>query len=187
MPLTGSPHFSPTEILDHSSAPMPDAVALNIQTLLLPLLEAARTAVGDPLYLTSVYRDLLDNLATVGHSGTSEHMQGLAADFATDLDFTTVTGALLDAVQSGQLVGFKQLIFYPPGILSPTARAHFHIGVATDTPPNGEVELSPAPLVYLPVRSRADVATAMAHRGGYVAFDVLLFLALVGILLLVLL
>ena len=59
----------------------PDAAALaNLRTVLAPGMERVRNLLGSPVQITSGYRSPEVNRA-VGGSASSQHCQGLAADF----------------------------------------------------------------------------------------------------------
>lgn len=82
-------------------------------------LEAARAALGTPLIVKSGYRTPTHNLE-VGGSRTSDHVDGLAADFvARGLTPWQVYARLRDATRT--LPPWDQLIFYTDG--------HVHVGL----------------------------------------------------------
>jgi len=60
---------------------MPHAIQLaNLKNILMPNMQAVRDSLGCPVFVTSGYRSPEVNRA-VGGAPTSDHVQGLAADF----------------------------------------------------------------------------------------------------------
>ena len=157
--LVGTADFPAALVLDHSTQPIPDQAAANIQGYVLPGLETLAGALGAGLTLTSVYRDQASNEAA-GGSPDSAHMSGLAADVVVpSMTVNELAGALLALQQSGQLAGYDQVILYPD--------AHLHVGFATGAP-RGELEYSPAQAQYerladaFPALAPTPLATAVA-------------------------
>ncbi len=108
-----SPHFTFAELvttehvefLEEQEA-APAQVRANLVRLAIDLLEPARALVG-PLRVNSGYRCPALNAALPGHSKTSRHMDGLAADvFPLEMDLRDAFERL---AQSG--LAFDQLIF----------------------------------------------------------------------------
>lgn len=115
-----APHFSAAEL----GADNPQAtttVTLNLYTV-AAWLEQARTVLGVPLRVTSGYRTPTQNLE-VGGSPTSDHPNGLAADFVPEgMSPYTAYRRLSAAIRAGTLPPFDQLIFY-------AADNHVHVGL----------------------------------------------------------
>ena len=116
-------HFS-LEELDGGSAP--PAIQGNLLTT-ANWLEAARGILGVPLDITSGYRTPAHN-AQVGGSSSSDHVNGLAADFeAEGLTPYQVYQQLQAAEDAGTLPAFDQLIYY-------VADNHVHVGLGRNGP-----------------------------------------------------
>lgn len=82
-----SPNFSLAELTHSQTASRreidnrpPDSVVGNMRSILCPGLEKIRALLGKPILISSGYRSPVLNVA-VGGSKTSQHTQGLAADF----------------------------------------------------------------------------------------------------------
>lgn len=87
---------------------MPDAAALsNIRSILAPGMERIRNALGSAVLITSGYRSPTVNKA-VGGAKTSQHVQGLAADFICP-QFGTPRAVCLHLLR--QNLHFDQLIY----------------------------------------------------------------------------
>lgn len=113
-----APHFTAGE-LQVTDAPA-DVVA-NARTL-AAWLESTRAIFGAPVRITSGYRTPEHN-AEVGGSATSDHVNGLAADFTVDgLTPFQVYGKLAAAQKAAQLAPFDQIVFY-------VADNHVHVGL----------------------------------------------------------
>ncbi len=113
-----APHFS-LEELDGVGAPV--AVQSNLTTL-ARLLEATRTILGVPMRITSGYRTPEHN-AAIGGVETSQHMDGTAADFTTELSLYEVASRIDMAERVGAMPPYGQLIFYP------YTTGHIHISL----------------------------------------------------------
>lgn len=113
-----APHFTAGELgADNPSIP---ATALSgVRYTLAPGLERLRTVLGVPMQVTSGYRTPEHNAAVNG-SPTSDHPNGLAADFIpVGLSLFDAWSKLKDA--SDRIGRFDQLIYYP-------ADGHIHVG-----------------------------------------------------------
>lgn len=121
-----SNHFSLDELVRSDTAksrgidntPGPDHLR-NLGTLVLRL-EEVRALLGKPMLISSGYRSPALN-AAVGGSGTSDHAQGLAADFVSPQ-----YGAVMDICRAIEASGIKfdQLIFEQGA----TEWVHFGLG-----------------------------------------------------------
>jgi zinc D-Ala-D-Ala carboxypeptidase len=124
MPLAANillaPHFLASELgADDPGAT--DAIISNLR-LVAAWLEKARAVLGVPLEVTSGFRTWLHN-AAIGGSPTSDHPNGLAADFiAQGTTPYQVYLRLQAAAGSNQLPPFDQIIFYAKD-------DHVHIGL----------------------------------------------------------
>lgn len=113
-----APHFTAGEL---GVTDAPDQVVANARTL-AAWLENTRAIFGAPIRITSGYRTLAHN-AEVGGSATSDHVNGLAADFTVDgLTPFQVYGKLVAAQKAAQLAPFDQIVFY-------VADNHVHVGL----------------------------------------------------------
>lgn len=124
MPLASSallaPHFTAHEL--RADDPTADArIVANLRTT-AAWLETARGIIGAPLRVTSGYRDKEHN-ARVGGSPTSDHVNGLSADFVP-LGVTQFRAwqLLRAAADAGRLPAWDQLLFYP-------VEGHIHVGL----------------------------------------------------------
>lgn len=133
-----APHFLASELgADNPAAT--DQIVSNLRQV-AAWLEKARAVVGVPLRVTSGYRSWAHNVA-VGGSPTSDHPNGLAADFvAVGMTPGDVYRRIRDAIHSGQLPAFDQLIFY-------AADDHVHVGLGARM--RGEVLIKTSEGSYL--------------------------------------
>lgn len=115
-----APHFLASELgADDPGAS--DEVVYNLR-LVAAWLEKARAVIGTPLTVTSGFRTWAHN-AAIGGAPTSDHPNGLAADFiAQGITPFQVYQRLQAAAGSGQLPPFDQLIFYAKD-------DHVHVGL----------------------------------------------------------
>lgn len=124
MPLAANdflaPHFMASE-LGADDAGATDVIVSNLR-LVAAWLEKARAVLGVPLDVTSGFRTWAHN-AAIGGSPTSDHPNGLAADFiAQGVTPYQVYLRLQAAAGSNQLPAFDQIIFYAKD-------DHVHIGL----------------------------------------------------------
>lgn len=112
-----APHFTAAEL--GADTPGIPAAAENNLYLVASWLEAARGILGVPLIVTSGYRTPAHNEA-VGGSATSDHPNGLAADWEPSGLSLYKSYQLL---KSAPPPPFDQLIFYPDG--------HIHVGLGS--------------------------------------------------------
>lgn len=126
MPLLPSallaPHFAAWE-LGADKPGIPDRAVLNLSSV-ATWLENARAVIGGPLVVNTAtakrrgWRSEAEN-AAVGGSPTSDHINGLAADFSASSVNRFVAWTRL---RRATLPPFDQLIFYP-------VDGHFHVGL----------------------------------------------------------
>ena len=126
MPLASgdflAPHFTARELGADQPSASPGIVA-NLSRV-AQWLEAARAILGVPLDVTNGYRTPAHN-AAVGGSATSDHPNGLAADFIPrGLSLRESYDRLHQAATDGQLPPFDQLILYP-------IQGHIHVGLGS--------------------------------------------------------
>lgn len=111
-----APHFSAAE-LGADQPDIPASAQANLWTV-AAWLESARGALATPLDKVSGWRSVAHN-AAVGGSSTSDHINGLAADFTPR--GVSIWGAW-DIFKTGVLPEFDQVIFYP-------VDGHIHVGL----------------------------------------------------------
>jgi hypothetical protein len=116
-----APHFTAHE-LGADIAGIPAAAEANLYKV-ATWLEAARSILGVPLTVTSGYRPLAHN-AAVGGSSTSDHPNGLAADFKARGMWAWPTVYDKLRADMGRLPSWDQLIFYP-------VTGHVHVGLGS--------------------------------------------------------
>lgn len=118
---------------------VPKAVELaNIRNILAPGMQRVRDTLGVPVLITSGYRSAEVN-AAVGSSETSQHRQGLAADFIAPQFGTprTITRYLMERsgeIKFDQLIwegGWVHISFVPTNPRSEVLTAHFRGGGVT--------------------------------------------------------
>src|SRR5260370_15822253 len=115
-----APHFTAAELGADISA-IPTVPLLNLYTT-GAWLEQARSVLGVPLRVTSGYRTPAHN-AEIGGSATSDHPNGLAADFVPEgMTPYEAYRRLKGAISAGTLPPFDQLIFY-------AGDDHIHVGL----------------------------------------------------------
>ncbi len=117
-------HFSSAEL----GADLPGATAAIVANLrkVAAWLESARGILMVPLLVTSGFRTVEHN-AEVGGSDTSDHVNGLAADFkASGLTPFQIYQRLSAARDTGALPPFDQIIYY-------AADDHIHVGLGSKT------------------------------------------------------
>ena len=91
-------------------ANMPGAVEMaNLRGILSPGMERVRNSLGQPVLITSGYRSPEVNRA-IGGSATSQHCQGLAADFICP-SFGTPRAVARHLMERGSEIRFDQLIY----------------------------------------------------------------------------
>lgn len=106
---------------------IPDWALANVRDQLAPWLQAARDVLGVPIIVNRLpgdrrgWRDDAEN-AAVGGSATSDHPNGLAGDWDTELKALAVYTELKAARSTGALPPFDQLIYYP-------VDGHWHVGL----------------------------------------------------------
>lgn len=143
-----APNFWLSELLASDTAERlglentPDAQAMyNLRTMLGPGLQRVRDLLGLPVTVTSGYRGAALNRA-VGGSASSQHMQGLAADFRCPA-FGTPRVVAERCMQHAFSLRYDQLIwegswvhisFTPGRPRSQVLTAKFNGGRATYTP-----------------------------------------------------
>lgn len=111
-------HFSAGVLNAHNA---PSTLHANLRTLAV-YLEAIRAELGVPLRITSGYRSPSYNAALPGASPTSDHVNGLAADFQPlGMNASTAWLRLRKARDAGRLPTFDQFIYYP--------LQHLHVGI----------------------------------------------------------
>lgn len=116
-----------------------DVIVANLRQV-ATWLQKARDVLGVPLRVTSGFRSWAHNTA-IGGSPTSDHPNGLAADFeAVGMTPYDVYQHLQAAAASGLLPRFDQLIFY-------VADDHVHVGLGSRM--RGEVLLKTTEGSYL--------------------------------------
>lgn len=126
-----APHFAAWEL--GADNPAIDPVSQANLYQVAAWLEHARDVLGVPLVVDSGFRTPERN-AAVGGSATSDHLDGLAADFtAQGLTPFQVYQRLRFAIDAGELPPFDQLIFY-------VVDDHVHIGLGPQL--RGSVELA---------------------------------------------
>lgn len=124
MPLASgarlAPNFTAAE-LNADDPAIPDTALQNLYGT-ADWLQQARGVLGVPLVVHSGYRTSAEN-AAVGGSPTSDHPNGLAADFTPEgVGLTASYRELYAARSTGALPPFDQLIFYP-------VDGHIHVGL----------------------------------------------------------
>lgn len=124
MPLVATaklaPNFTAAE-LGADQATVTPAIADSLRRV-AAWLQAARGVLGVPLRVTRGYSTPEHN-AEVGGSPTSDHPNGLAADFmAVGLTPFAVYQRLTKAIEGRQLPAFDQVIYY-------AADDHIHVGL----------------------------------------------------------
>jgi zinc D-Ala-D-Ala carboxypeptidase len=141
-----STHFTAGELGADDPAVTP-AILANLQQLVVPWLENARAELGGvPLIVTRGFSTPAHN-AAVGGSPTSDHPDGLAADFkASGLTPFQVYQRLTAARAAGRLAPFDQLIYYETD-------DHVHVGLGARL--RGEVLLRTREGSYIELVSRA--------------------------------
>ncbi len=116
-----TPHFTAGEL----GADNPAITGAQLSNLyrVAQWLEIMRTLCGDrPIIVTSGFRTVQHN-RDVGGSGTSSHLDGLAADVKVQgVSLFSVYRTLSDARAQGTLPVFDQVIFYP-------IQGHCHVGL----------------------------------------------------------
>lgn len=126
MPLAATvklaPNFTAAEL--GADNPLADTTIVANLRRVAAWLQAARGILGVPLRVTSGFRDALHN-AEVGGAPSSDHVNGLAADFeAEGLTPFAVYQQLGKAIESQQLPAFDQLVYY-------ALDDHIHVGLGT--------------------------------------------------------
>jgi zinc D-Ala-D-Ala carboxypeptidase len=91
-----------------SNAPTAQALA-NIREVLAPGMQRVRNSLGVPVFISSGYRSAEVN-AAVGGSASSQHVQGLAADFAAPV-FNSPRAICRYLIERSGEIRFDQLIF----------------------------------------------------------------------------
>ena len=116
-------HFSAGE-MGADNTEITSAAVGNLRSVLVPALEKFRVLLGAPLIITSGYRTPTHN-EQVGGSATSDHPNGLGADFIPQgVSLYDAYEKLAKANSQGQLPAFDQLIYYP-------ADKHIHLGMGS--------------------------------------------------------
>lgn len=111
-----SPHFALSELVRSDTAVRrgidnmpPAAVLANMRKMLAPGLERVRALLGVPLQITSGYRSQALN-AAVGGAKSSQHLQGLAADFVAPA-FGSPRAVARYLAEHAEQIGFSQCIY----------------------------------------------------------------------------
>jgi zinc D-Ala-D-Ala carboxypeptidase len=124
MPLAATAKLAPNFTAAELGADNPAADATIVANLrrVAEWLQAARGILGVPLRVTSGFRTSARN-AEVGGSASSDHVAGLAADFAAvGLTPFNVYQQLNKAVEERKLPAFDQLVYY-------AVDDHVHVGL----------------------------------------------------------
>lgn len=155
--LTGTANFSVAEALNASGGSIPDELQDNAQSV-LEWLQAARTYLGRPIIITSLYRSQAHNDTVPGHASNSEHLRALGADFdVLGLSNHQGLSRILDGVAAGSIPTYHQLITY-------TTDHHIHVGLAAESWPNDEQDLVKTASGY--VALTADMLASLANDTG---------------------
>lgn len=109
-------HFRLSEFIESDTAtrlgisntPSPDVLAM-LRNVLIPGMEAVRTVLGKPVFVSSGYRSPELNRAIRGAPG-SQHLTGQACDFRCP-EFGPVVEVCAALVAQMQRIKFDQLIF----------------------------------------------------------------------------
>ena len=116
------------------NTPPPEAQAA-LRDLVANVLDPLRAALGRPVKVNSGYRAPAVNAAVKGHSNTSQHMRGEAADIAVPGMSAEHLAAFI--VRAG--IPFDQLIFY-----APERGGHVHISFTRRYPLRRQTLYAPA-------------------------------------------
>lgn len=143
-----TPSFKLSEFTDSETAarfvldntPTPQALA-NIRAILAPGMQRVRDLLGTPIHNSSGYRSPAVN-AAVGSGPTSQHLQGLAADFksptfGTPLEIAKFLQGLSSVLRFDQLIFEGQWVHisFAPKPRGQVLTAHFRPGKKTTYTP----------------------------------------------------